>query len=31
MDFLFVPTDRLEIAYLQWNPQGERTAILLHG
>ncbi|NYT84939.1 alpha/beta fold hydrolase [Pollutimonas harenae] len=24
-------TDRLDIAYLEWNSQGERTAILLHG
>lgn len=24
-------TDRLDIAYLEWNPRGERTAILLHG
>ncbi|WP_429951000.1 alpha/beta fold hydrolase [Comamonas sediminis] len=24
-------TDRLDIAYLEWNPQGVRTAILLHG
>lgn len=24
-------TDRLDIAYLEWNPQGDRTAILLHG
>lgn len=24
-------TNRLDIAYLEWNPQGDRTAILLHG
>lgn len=24
-------TNRLDIAYLEWNPQGNRTAILLHG
>lgn len=26
-----VTTDLLDIAYLEWNPAGERTAILLHG
>ena len=26
-----VSIERLDIAYLEWNPQGERTAILLHG
>ncbi|MGF6839949.1 pimeloyl-ACP methyl ester carboxylesterase [Paraburkholderia youngii] len=24
-------TQRLDIAYLEWNPQGARTAVLLHG
>lgn len=24
-------TQRLDVAYLEWNPQGARTAILLHG
>lgn len=24
-------TDRLDIAYLEWNPKGHRTAVLLHG
>lgn len=27
----FATTSRLDIAYLEWNPQGTRTAILLHG
>ncbi len=26
-----VLTERLDIAYLEWNPQGKRTAVLLHG
>ncbi|NIE88442.1 alpha/beta fold hydrolase, partial [Burkholderia sp. Tr-860] len=26
-----VSTATLEIAYLEWNPQGERVAILVHG
>lgn len=26
-----VSTERLDIAYLEWNPQAARTAILLHG
>lgn len=30
-DYRFVATERLDIAYLEWNPQGPRTAILLHG
>ena len=30
-DYRFVSTERLDIAYLEWNPQGDRTAILLHG
>lgn len=29
--YRFVATERLDIAYLEWNPQGSRTAILLHG
>lgn len=30
-DYRFASTERLDIAYLEWNPQGRRTAILLHG
>ena len=30
-DYRFVATERLDIAYLEWNPRGNRTAILLHG
>lgn len=30
-DYHFISTERLDIAYLDWNPQGARTAILLHG
>ncbi|MCD7097836.1 alpha/beta hydrolase [Stenotrophomonas sp. MMGLT7] len=26
-----VATERLDIAYLEWNPQADRTAVLLHG
>lgn len=26
-----VRTTRLQVAYLEWNPQGQRTALLLHG
>ncbi|PCF93891.1 alpha/beta fold hydrolase [Vreelandella nigrificans] len=26
-----VTTERLDIAYLEWNPEGARTAVLLHG
>lgn len=29
--YQFVPITRLDVAYLQWNPGGHRTAILLHG
>jgi len=29
--YLRVRTSNLEIGYLEWNPQGQRTAILLHG
>ncbi|MES2552275.1 MAG: alpha/beta hydrolase, partial [Pseudomonadota bacterium] len=29
--YSFVTTFYLEIAYLEWNPQGLRTAVLLHG
>ncbi|OZI58224.1 alpha/beta fold hydrolase [Bordetella genomosp. 4] len=29
--YLYVATERLDIAYLEWNPQGSPTAILLHG
>ncbi|AMV44286.1 alpha/beta fold hydrolase [Paraburkholderia caribensis] len=27
----YVSTERLDIAYLEWNPQGAHTAVLLHG
>ncbi len=30
-NYHFASTERLDIAYLEWNPQGGRTAILLHG
>jgi len=26
-----VATERLDIAYLEWNPQGDKVAVLLHG
>lgn len=29
--YRFASTKRLDIAYLEWNPQGRQTAILLHG
>jgi pimeloyl-ACP methyl ester carboxylesterase len=29
--YAFVSTPRLDIAYLEWNPQGARTAVLVHG
>ena len=29
--YQFASTERLDIAYLEWTPQGERSAILLHG
>ncbi|OKR57909.1 alpha/beta hydrolase [Pseudomonas aeruginosa] len=29
--YAFASTDDLEIAYLEWSPQGERNAVLLHG
>ncbi|CAM4104983.1 Alpha/beta hydrolase superfamily hydrolase/acyltransferase protein [Bordetella tumbae] len=29
--YLYVSTERLDIGYLEWNPQGSPTAILLHG
>ncbi|WAC74879.1 alpha/beta hydrolase [Roseateles sp. SL47] len=29
--YRFAATQRLDIAYLEWNPQGSRTAVLLHG
>jgi pimeloyl-ACP methyl ester carboxylesterase len=31
MNYSFARTPRLDIAYLEWNPQGERTAVLVHG
>lgn len=30
-NYQFASTERLDIAYLEWNPQGARTAVLLHG
>src|ERR1700754_355667 len=30
-DYQFASTPSLDIAYLEWNPQGERTAVLMHG
>lgn len=29
--YRFASIERLDIAYLEWNPQGRRTAVLLHG
>ncbi|PXB84206.1 alpha/beta hydrolase, partial [Pseudomonas aeruginosa] len=29
--YAFVSADVLDIAYLEWNPQGARSAVLLHG
>lgn len=31
MKYAFVTTPQLDIGYLEWNPQGQRTAILVHG
>jgi pimeloyl-ACP methyl ester carboxylesterase len=31
MEYRFASTSTLEISYLEWNPNGERTAVLLHG
>jgi len=30
-DYQYAATPRLDIAYLEWNPHGARTAVLLHG
>jgi len=30
-NYHFASTERLDIAYLEWNPHGARTAVLLHG
>jgi pimeloyl-ACP methyl ester carboxylesterase len=30
-DYQYISTDRLEIGYLEWNPQAARTVILQHG
>lgn len=30
-DYAFTTTPWLDVAYLEWNPHGERTAILMHG
>lgn len=30
-DYAYAATPALDVAYLEWNPQGRRTAILLHG
>ena len=29
--YQFVATSRLEVGYLEWNPSGRRTVVLLHG
>ena len=29
--YRYAATERLDIAYLEWNPEGDRTAVLLHG
>lgn len=29
--YLVATTSKLDIAYLEWNPQGRQTAVLLHG
>lgn len=29
--YQYATTEQLDIAYLEWNPQGQRTAVLLHG
>ncbi|MBB3102014.1 alpha/beta fold hydrolase [Azomonas macrocytogenes] len=29
--YTFVTTPRLDIAYLEWNPAGDRTVVLVHG
>jgi pimeloyl-ACP methyl ester carboxylesterase len=31
MEYSFVSTRLLEVGYLEWNPAGERTAVLVHG
>ena len=31
MDYAFTRTPKLEVGYLEWNPDGQRSAILLHG
>ena len=31
MNYSFARTPRLDVAYLEWNPQGERTVVLVHG
>ncbi|SOE87584.1 Pimeloyl-ACP methyl ester carboxylesterase [Burkholderia sp. YR290] len=31
MEYRFVSTTTLEISYLEWNPGGDRTAVLVHG
>jgi pimeloyl-ACP methyl ester carboxylesterase len=30
-DYRFASTPLLDIAYLEWNPHGQRTAVLMHG
>jgi pimeloyl-ACP methyl ester carboxylesterase len=30
-EYRYISIDRFEIGYLEWNPQGARTVILLHG
>jgi pimeloyl-ACP methyl ester carboxylesterase len=29
--YSFVRTQKLDVAYLEWNPTGQRTAVLMHG
>ncbi|MEW6344809.1 MAG: alpha/beta hydrolase [Paraburkholderia sp.] len=31
MEYSFVSTPQLDVGYLEWNPAGERTAVLVHG
>lgn len=31
MEYSYVSTPLLEVGYLEWNPAGERTAVLVHG
>jgi pimeloyl-ACP methyl ester carboxylesterase len=31
MEYRFASTTTLDVSYLEWNPNGERTAVLVHG